>query len=66
MPVDDAVQFGNARLEQFIARKGFQNVLQRLAVVAVGRQREVLDHLRDFLAQHGDLARIAVVGRGGP
>ena len=36
------IEFGNARLEQFVARKGFENVLQRLAVVAVGRQREVL------------------------
>ncbi len=66
MPVDDAVQFGDAGLEQFIAGKCFEDVLQRFAVVTVGGQRKMLRHLRDFVAQHRDVAWIAVVGRGGP
>ncbi len=63
---DDAVQLGDARLEQFVARKGFENVLQRLAVMAVRSQCEVRHHLRHLVTQHGDLARIAAVGGGSP
>src|SRR6202021_3454286 len=63
---DDAIQFRNAGLEQLVARKGLENVLQSLAVMAVGGEREVRHHLRHLVAQHGDLAWIAAVGRGSP
>jgi hypothetical protein len=53
-------------VEQLIAGEGFQNVLQRLAVVAVGGQSEVLHHLGDFVPHQRDVARIGAVGGRGP
>jgi hypothetical protein len=41
-------------------------VLQGLAVMAIRGQREVFDHLRDFVTQHRNLARVAAVRRGSP
>src|SRR5271154_963847 len=41
-------------------------MLQRLAVMTVRSQGEMAYHLRHFVAQHGNLARIAAVGRRGP
>ena len=41
-------------------------MLQGLAVMTVGGQREVLDHFRHFVAQHRNLARVAAVRHGSP
>ena len=57
---DDADQIRHAGLEQLVARKGFEDVLQRLAVVAVGREREVLHHLRHLVAHQRNLARVVL------
>ncbi len=53
-------------MKQFIARKRFQDVLQRLAVVAVGREIEMLDEACNLDLEQRDFARIRVVGRRGP
>ena len=59
-------EFRHAGLEQLVAGKGLEDVLQRLAVVAVGRQRKVLDELGDLVAHQGDLARVGAVSGRGP
>ena len=59
-------QIRHAGLEQLVPREGFQDVLQRLAVMAVGRQREVLHDLRDLVTHQRNFAGCAVIGGGGP
>jgi hypothetical protein len=55
-------EIGHARLKQLVSRKRFEDVLQCLAVVAIGRQSEMLDHLADLVAHERNLTRVRVVG----
>ena len=52
-------------LEQFVAGKGFQNVHQRLAVVAAGGEAGPFQRFVKPPAQHGYIAGAAAVGNGG-
>ena len=54
-----------ADLEQLVARIGLQNVGQRLAGVAQRRESGPRHGDRHFLAQHGHVARRAVIGGRG-
>ena len=61
-----AVQdFGLAGLEQLIARPGVEDIAQRPAVMAVGGHARGLQHPLHLRSQHGDGARVAVIGGGG-
>ena len=61
--VADLVEIVAVGLEQFVARVGFENVLQRLAVVAALGVGRALEHGFHLVAQYGNIARVAVVGR---
>ena len=52
-------------LEQLVARIGLEDVAERLAGVARGRETETLDHRRHLVAQERDVARAAAVGERG-
>ena len=54
-----------ARLEQFLARQRLQDMAQRLAAMAVGRQAGLAHDVLVALAHQRDLPRAAVVGAGG-
>src|SRR5207248_8032085 len=56
-PDRDIVQLVLADLEQFVARKGIEDVQQRLAVVALGRQPRPRNRALYLEAQQRDRAR---------
>ena len=58
-------QFLGTGLEQFIARQGFDDVSQRLAVVAVRTETRALHDLLMALPHDRDIPRAAVVRTGG-
>jgi len=62
----DANQVIDARLEELVARVGFQDIEYRLAVVARRVETEVFDDAIDLAPQNGDIAWRAMVGSGGP
>ncbi len=61
----DLEQLVVAGLQQLVARIGLEDVDQRLARVAGGRQAGALDQPRDLVPEQRDLARIAIVGGRG-
>ena len=61
----DVVQLALADLEQLVARKGLQDVQQRLAVMAARIEAGEADRVGDLLAQHRDRHRAAGVGDRG-
>ena len=69
LQVEDALapflQLLHADLEQLVARKGVEDVEQRLAVVAARRIAGGGEHHVDLVAQEGDLARRAHIGLRG-
>ena len=52
-------------LEELVARIALEDVEERLAVVARGREARARHHVGDLAAQERDVARNAVVGGGG-
>ena len=58
-------QFVGAGLEQFIARQRLDDVLERLAAMAVGAQTRARHHLRVALAHQRNVPRPPAVGAGG-
>ena len=65
-PAHDADKIRDPGLKELIARIGLQHVEHRLAVVAARVEAEVLDDALDFLAQHRDIPRAAVISGRGP
>ena len=61
----DLEQLVVAGLQQFVARIGLEDVDQRLARVAGGREAGALDQPRDLVPEQRDLAWIAIVGGRG-
>ena len=62
----EADEFGDARLEQFIARPCLEHGEHRLAVVALRVEAEALDHRGDLAPHHRDLGGRGEVGGRGP
>ena len=61
----DGAQVLDFALEQFIARVGFQDIDQRLVVMAVGHQPSGVANARHLAPQEGDFRRPSVIGDRG-
>src|SRR5262249_36186409 len=57
----DAAQVLDRDLEELVARIGLEDMAERLACVARGRETRALDHRGDLVPQQRDVARAAAV-----